>query len=345
MAWELCYSGREGWAKLLMTIGLAWGFGCLALARGQDAGGDPSGDPSGTEVASIPEFIREVRLDPDQPILIPAHPVMSTTIMFPGPIAAPIGAFYIDPAMSAEEVAGDWYLEFESGSNLLTIAPINDKSPPRNLNILFEDEVYVIIPFVAKATSEANALVRLTRSSESIKEANQRENLITKTTAGPQPFRNPSRGDLIAFMDELRVLATLEEARLEDFLEETNGYTLSVREGDESDYGPFGFRINRVVRAPEIDALGFFISIRNDTDRNMYLDPRSFFVRVGLNLYESALTDAPTVIASGVSVPAFFVIYGDGTGGRARLAPTNQFRIGAKVAFAAPSQSVQKENP
>lgn len=292
------------------------------------------GQVEGSPERVTTQFIREVQLSKDRPVLIPAHPVMSTTIMFPAPIAAPIGAFYISPEMAGSaEIEGDWYLEHEAGSNLLTIAPINDKSPPRNLNILFEGEVYVVIPYVTDEPAKANALVRLIRSEAILAEREASENRIRKETRAPAKFRNPSRRDLLAFMDEVKLLATLPESRIEDMLEETDGYTLSVREGDASDYGPFQFILNRVVRSPSIDALGFYLTIRNDSGRTMRIDPSSVFVRVGMDVYESSLSDVPTAIADGVSVPAFFVIYGNGTGGQAHVAPTNRFRVGARVAF------------
>lgn len=280
-------------------------------------------------------IIQEQILDKSSPVVVRAHPAVSTTLEFPGPIEAPIGAYYITPDDEGK-VAGDWFLEFQPGNNFLTINPIRLDSPPRNLNIRYKGQIYVFMPYVTERPIDATALVRMVDLESLIDEASPPgpppNEIVVRESPG-SAWKSPSATELMGFLDEVKIIATLEEEQIPDFLEETNGLQVSVRENDLTEYGAFAIEVNRVVRSPSLDALGFFVTFINRTDRILLIEEENVFVRVNQQLYEAGISDVPVVIPPRTETVGFFAIYGDGEGGRAEVAVDNRFRVGASVAF------------
>jgi len=89
---------------------------------------------------------------------------------------------------------------------------------------------------------------------------------------------------------------------------------------------------------PEMVSQIFQVEFVNDTDKPIYYVPQSLAVRVGSNVYWSALSDASGIIEAGVKDPktgkitsshsnGYFVICGAPHGGRNHLSVQNAFNV------------------
>jgi hypothetical protein len=96
--------------------------------------------------------------------------------------------------------------------------------------------------------------------------------------------------------------------------------------------------VAEVFRFDPEDTLVFKILLYNHSDRETYYQPQSLAVRVGLDVFYSALSDASGVMPSAYFNPetkkvepsvslAYFVVTGTPNGGRNNLAVTNTFNV------------------
>jgi hypothetical protein len=142
--------------------------------------------------------------------------------------------------------------------------------------------------------------------------------------------------------DPDRLLALLDEAKAYPLLRDQ--YPEVVAQIDHAEplsptlYPDFTAILASVYRFDPEDTLIFRLELENQTDHPIYYVPQSLAVRVGPQVYWSALADASGVMppghlnsATGKIEPshsfAYFVICGSPQGGRNHLAVTNHFNV------------------
>jgi hypothetical protein len=103
-------------------------------------------------------------------------------------------------------------------------------------------------------------------------------------------------------------------------------------------YEDFDVEVAEVFRFDPEDTLVFKILLYNHSPREIYYQPQSIAVRVGLNVFSSALSDASGILPPASFNPdtkkmdpsvslAYFVVTGTPDGGRNNLAVTNNFNV------------------
>jgi hypothetical protein len=103
-------------------------------------------------------------------------------------------------------------------------------------------------------------------------------------------------------------------------------------------YEGFDVDVAEVFRFDPEDTLVFKILLYNHTDHAIYYQPQSLAIRVGLDVYYSALSDASGIMPPAYTNPvtkkiepsvsiAYFVVTGTPNGGRNNLAVTNTFNV------------------
>jgi hypothetical protein len=103
-------------------------------------------------------------------------------------------------------------------------------------------------------------------------------------------------------------------------------------------YKDFEVEVAEVFRFDPEDTLVFKILLYNRSDREIYYQPQSLAVRVGLDVFSSALSDASGIMPPAYFNPvtkkvepsvslAYFVVTSTPNGGRNNLAVTNTFNV------------------
>jgi hypothetical protein len=141
-----------------------------------------------------------------------------------------------------------------------------------------------------------------------------------------------SAAQLVGFLDKVKLLNSkmLPQSRA-TLLKEMQGVKMVFKENAVSDLGAVRVVLKSVVRDSRMDALGFALSIENLSRYNLLMEPESLWFRCGAHVQRQTLSDVSPQIPALKSVDAYFVIVGDGQGGRNRLLPENEFKIGLRV--------------
>lgn len=93
-------------------------------------------------------------------------------------------------------------------------------------------------------------------------------------------------------------------------------------------FGAFRMELLEVVRFNREDTLVFKLLMHNDSDQEILYDKFSFSVQVGGKTYYMSAADASGSMPPKSASWAFFTITGTPEGGRANLAPDNEFLLG-----------------
>jgi hypothetical protein len=107
--------------------------------------------------------------------------------------------------------------------------------------------------------------------------------------------------------------------------------------------GPVRLDALLAVREERLDLVGFALLLTNEGPEAARIDTTSFAARAGGLLVRQALADSPSVLRPGETLPAWFVIQGDGRGRPGRLAPDNLWTLTVEVL--PPGVSGQLEDP
>ena len=234
-----------------------------------------------------------------------------TTLVFPQPITALEGSgITADPKNPAKML-----LSYHAGDRFFSIRSLLD---PANatLNVVINRKVYV----VELATD---------------KEPFQSVTFYSADEPAAQSSNQPNMGPN-------RLLGLLDKAKAYPLLAEQ--YPEMVSQIDKGEpftrtlYRGFNVILTKVFRFDAEDALIFQVEFVNETDQPITYVPQSLAVRVGSEVYWSALSDASGIIPAGVRNPTthqidpghshgYFVICGAPRGGRNHLSVQNPFNV------------------
>jgi hypothetical protein len=158
-------------------------------------------------------------------------------------------------------------------------------------------------------------------------------------------FYEPAESGTSAAKDSLgpvRLLGLLDRAKAYHLIQ--SQYPEAIPQVDNAQphnriaYTDFDVEVAEVFRFDPEDTLVFKILLYNNSTHEIDYQPQSLAVRVGLNVYCSALSDASGIMPPGYFNPqtkktepsvsiAYFVITGTPNGGRNNLAVSNTFNV------------------
>ncbi len=331
----------------------------------------------------VPKVVRHAVIDPDVPIFVPVNPRVATTITFPKPIGEPMGTGFVNsenleysPDGKSQHVRGEYLIAYATGDNFFTVQPL-PRSEMLNLNVPYEGTTLVLYfyavdqPLAAVAslifsenrkgasggspnsvsvirTDETNAA----ESSQAAPEISERIHKETTLPASSFLTATPARlegllkklrlvhaakpgdelNDLASALKVSVALSSAEDAKAADLIHpvrEMNGGELILL---------------RAVRDPALDAVGFIVLVRNTSDHDLILDPRTFSARCGAAFYTAQIIDSPARLAPHELKAAYFVIVGSGDGRPGYLAASNDWLVSVSN-FESGKTAAQKNDP
>ncbi len=234
----------------------------------------------------------------------------TTTIMFPSSISALEGAnITIDPKYPAAVL-----LSHAKDRYFFSIRALQEPASA-NLNVVWNRKTYVL-----------------------------------EIQTDPEPFNSvtfyqPAEVGATSQKDSLgpiRLLGLLDKAKAYRLIQ--SQYPEAIPQVDTAQphnripYKDFEVEVAEVFRFEPEDTLVFKILLYNHSDREIYYQPQSLAVRVGLDVFYSALSDASGIMPPAYLNPetkkvepsvslAYFVVTGTPNGGRNNLAVTNTFNV------------------
>jgi hypothetical protein len=233
-----------------------------------------------------------------------------TTIMFPSAISALEGANVTsDPKHPA-----DVLLSYANGRYFFSLRAMHE-AVSANLNVVWNRKTYVL----------------------EIQSDDQPFNSVT--------FYQPAEPGSSSQKESLgptRLLGLLDKTKAYHLIQ--SQYPEAIPQVDTAQphnritYKDFEVEVAEVFRFDPEDTLVFKIILYNNSTHETYYQPQSLAVRVGLDVFYSALSDASGIMPPGYFNPetkkvepsvslAYFVVTGTPNGGRNNLAVTNTFNV------------------
>jgi hypothetical protein len=261
--------------------------------------------------------ILEKTLNPNQVIVVPTAPGLTTTLEFPRPIRAVDG----DGISDKHDAEALFVASYTRGVNSkqISFSPLYTKART-NVNITIGDDVFVFVLLV----DFDRALFKL-----------------HLTDPPPPPVLQEAAAALVQTPAERRAGLTLAPAQYLGMIDKCNAYALldgngkatqdliqgsppwPLSKGDGYEIQPL-----QVFRKPSWDALIFEVQITNTSPSKFLYNPLSFQVNAGgPHTFHAAFADAAGYVPPSDSVKAWFIIQGDGNQGSNNLAPNNKWLI------------------
>jgi hypothetical protein len=233
-----------------------------------------------------------------------------TTVMFPSSISALEGAdVTADP-----KVPADVFLSHAKDRYFFSLRALKEPASA-NLNVVWNRKTYVL-----ELQTDPEPF-----NSVTFYEAAEPGSTAEKEILGP-----------------IRLLGLLDRAKAYHLIQ--SQYPEAIPQVDNAQphnrilYEGFDVEVAEVFRFDPEDTLVFKILLYNHTDHAIYYQPQSLAIRVGLDVYYSALSDASGIMPPAYMNPltkkvepsvslAYFVVTGTPNGGRNNLAVTNTFNV------------------
>lgn len=314
-----------------------------------------------------PPAVREIVLEREQ-VFVFGTPGVATSIEFPEPVIAVKTAYVTqDPKTNP----GDWMMHFAEGSRYITVMPLSGAAKMRNLNVITPSGALVVM--LESDVVKADALVHLRKvakkqkvdekeqeqGGQKIEDARIQEKqdkarrlvpddgssgYSVSTTAPKVKRRSADPVRMVSFLDKVKLVALQPREKRGELTKLMPGITYSERREDIVDYESFRFIIRLVVRDDNMDAVALHFTIENRSRYKLFPNAESAWLRCGDMVYRQSLPDIPVEVPAMQSVDGFFIIQGDGQGGRNNLRADNRFVIGMEmgVGDAAPADEVIK---
>jgi hypothetical protein len=254
--------------------------------------------------------IKQFPLDDRSVYQIKVGKNQATTIMFPSSISALESA----NVTSDPKVPGAVLLSYAKGRYFFSLRALQE-DVSANLNVVWNRKTYVL----------------------EIQSDEQPFNSVT--------FYQPAEPGTTSSKDSLgpiRLLGLLDKAKAYHLIQ--SQYPEAIPQVDTAQphnriaYQDFEVEVAEVFRFDPEDTLVFKILLYNHSQSEIYYQPQSLAIRVGLDVFYSALSDASGIMPPANFNPetkkvepsislAYFVVRGTPNGGRNNLAVTNAFNV------------------
>lgn len=317
----------------------------------------PRGVSAADAPSSLGAVVKRVEINPAQPVFVPVHPRIATTIRFPRPIGQPMGTGFIesDVLQSAQAEGravggrGEYVITYAQGDAFFTVQPMQ-RSELLNLNVPYEGTILVLFFYPVEQPLCALASLSFEEPSRAVGRAGrdaaeapaaQRSTGIdgiqrvdtapTRTGAAASPAR------LAGFLRKLKLVHAARRGPELDDLASAMKLRVAVSAAEDTASAEiphpvtrtdaFELILLRAVRDPEIDAVGFVVLFRNTSPRDLVFDLRTLSARCGAALYTARVVDAPASLKPGEILPGYFVIVGSEDDRPGHLSPDNDWRL------------------
>ncbi len=264
----------------------------------------------------------------EEPISMPLSAYTTITITFPGELEGISGAGF---TTDYSKKPGDYVLEYVQGARHLSIIPVSNEVPPRNLNVVYGGNTYVFIPYIASKVEDSWLALNLYEKPV-LKEAN-RSNEIKRLKGTPNnKFEQATPARLLGMIDSLKLISgTKDFSKQKELVKLMDHLECNLMMDQKMHYGDYILSIDKVIRNKKIDALCFEVSIQNLTSKALYINPESFSVRVGSSLYNQVLSDVSVDLKGLKTQKGYFVIVGNGGGQANWLSVNNRFQASMDI--------------
>lgn len=288
-------------------LGLSFLVSMTILAKAQDAPPPTQGHP----------VIMERVLNPNEVIIVPTAPGLTTTLQFPRPIRSVDG----EGISEKHDTESLFTASYTRGvqSKTISFSPLYTKART-NVNIMVGDEVFVFVLMVdfEKAIFKLNLKEPPPAPQPII--ATAKELVVTPEK---RDLLRPSPAQLLGLLDKCKAYPILdaEDKATDDLIQGLPPWPST--KGDGYEIEPLN-----IFRKGAWDALVFEVLITNTTDKKLFYNPESWIVNPGGPLsFKAALSDAGGVVPPFKTAKAYFVIRGDGEQGTNNLSPDNKWTI------------------
>lgn len=276
-------------------------------------------------INSIPAstHIVEVYLNENIPYEIPMHPGVTLTIQFPHAIDGLNGAgFTTDTTKSF----GEFLLSYTEPNHYFSLYPLVENPQLRNLNVIIQEKIYVLKPFLVPDPNQAwNVLIFKDPSTKSNEPEHPR--IHKSTSPPPKKLESSSTAKIIGMIDLTKLLSQIKESMLKELLDIMPHISVSLRQNDIQAFKTHRLFLDIVSRHDQYDILVFGLRVINDSAENIILNPESFTVRCGNHVYTQVISDFQGTVKPGESAIGYFAIIGTAEGSPNYLSPNNSFQI------------------
>lgn len=268
--------------------------------------------------------ISTIPMDENIPQEIPMHPSVTLTIQFPHIIDGLNGAGFTPDITKA---TGEFLISYTAPNNYFSLYPLVDNPLPRNLNIVVKDKIYVLRPYLVSDPDKAwTALIF--EDPEKIKEQKEPHPRVHKSIVPPKRRLEPSStARIIGMIDMTKMLSQIKEPILNELLNVMPHVSVSLRQNDFQQYQTHRIFLDIVSRHDKFDILVFGLRVINDSQEDILLNPESFTVRCGQQVYTQVVSDFQGKVFPGESAIGYFAIIGTAEGNPNYLSPNNAFQV------------------
>jgi hypothetical protein len=243
--------------------------------------------------------IKRHPLDELVPYVIRVSREEPTTCLFPGPLTALEGANVSTAATDTPPVL----LSYQPGASFFSVRALKEDANAA-LNVIFRGKAYAL---TFQAAVRADRTVSF-----------QEEPVVTP--ASPATPLTPEAVRSLLDRAKRHELLAKQHPLLTRTVERATPGTVTL-------YPGFTVTVHEVFRYGPEDALVFHATVRNTRGQPVHFDPSGVAVRVGATVRSAALTEADGVVPTEGEATLWFVITGDGQGGRANLSVHNSFFV------------------
>ncbi len=251
----------------------------------------------------------------DQPIKIALSPLITTTVIFPSPLAGTFGLGLVTGVQSG----GSIQLEHPAGSNILVFHALTEAAHTF-ATVVMEGMLYTL---ELKATGQPDVSVTMVKGGPGVSGAPDIKEPVEVTPDQIKEARIKYDPELLygflRLAHDAVALKSLYPSLYEKYSVRSANYT--------SDSGAAKTAVLKIHRFSKEDAIVLEGTVTNETDAPMVFDGRAATVQVA-NLTEPIkLLDCLRPIPPGATLPIDVVIQGDIDGGRSDLSINNEMRI------------------
>jgi hypothetical protein len=249
--------------------------------------------------------VQAVMLNAEQPLFVPTHARVTTTLRFPGPIGAPEGRGFTE---DEAKVPGEYLVSWTKGESHLTVTPLPGAGA-LNLNVPYEGQTFVVFFYPVEkqfqALASLNLLARKPTSAVMATMMGEGRGHVPGSQALPV---SPAR--LLGLVDKLRLLRALAPGPGLDSLVRSMGLELvnAYAPGAGAEWraaGGLDLMITHVVREPRLGTLGFAVRLRNPGAVPRAPDVTNLVIRCGGRVLGGALGDLPAILVPGEEQEGF----------------------------------------
>jgi len=247
-------------------------------------------------------------LNSGQPLFVPTHMRVTTTLRFPGPIGAPEGRGFTE---DEAKMPGEYLVAWTRGEHHLTVTPLPGAGA-LNLNVPYEGQTYVFYFYPVDKQFQALASLNLVLTPSTIPQSVTGGTLMNGGSVRPlrQKLSPASPARLLGLVDKLRLLRALAPGPGLDALVKSMGLELvnayaSGKGAEWREAGGLEVMITHVVRDPGKASLGFAFRLRNTAAEPRAPDVTNAVIRCGGRILGGALGDLPAILMPGEEQEAF----------------------------------------